>query len=178
MSRTVFKPLTLAALGLVLGGCGLTQTVTEATSATAKAIFYTQVTTLRLDFTGRPALNTDASDSNALAIPTLVRVYQLRDGKAVQAATYERLLNDSNSVLQADLLDERAVVVMPGEGAQLTMAMDKAAQYVAVVALFRHPDQQQATWRLMLTRDQLDPERPLLIELGDNTLSSRPLTEG
>lgn len=178
MSRTVFKPLILTALGVVLSGCGLTQTVTEATTSTAKAVFYKQVTTLRLDFSGRPAMNTDAVNSNALAVPTLVRVYQLRDAKAVQAATYENLLKDSNIVLQADLLDERSVVVLPGEGAQLAVAMDKAAQYVAVVALFRHPDSQQATWRLLLTRDDLDPDRPLLIDLQGNTLSQRPQTEG
>lgn len=177
MSRTVFKSLALAALGAWLGGCGLTQTVTDASTSTAKAIFYKQVKTLHLDFSGRAAMNTDATDMSALSVPTLVRVYQLRDGKALEKATYEGLLGDGNSVLSADLLDERAVVVKPGEGAQLNVPMDKAAQFVAVVALFRKPDTHKNSWRLLLGREDLDPDRARVIELGDNQLTLRPLAK-
>jgi type VI secretion system protein VasD len=45
------------------------------------------------------------------------------------------------------------------------------------VALFRSPDAQLDTWRLMLTRDDLDPDRARLIEMRDNQLTLRPLAK-
>lgn len=177
MSRTLCKSLMAAALAALLGGCGLTRTVTDTTQSTAQAIFSKQLKTLHLDFSGRAAKNTDMTDMSALSVPTLVRVYQLRNSKAVEQATYDSLLSNDDSLLSADLLDQRAVVVKPGEGAQLNVPMDKNAQFVAVVALFRTPDTRMNTWRLTLTRDDLDPDRARVIELGDNRLTLRPLAK-
>ncbi|VVN65814.1 type VI secretion system lipoprotein TssJ [Pseudomonas fluorescens] len=177
MSHTFFKALMLAASGALLGGCGLTQTVTDGTTSTAGAIFYKQVKTLHLDFSGRAAMNTDAADMSALSVPTLVRVYQLRDSKALEKATYDSVLSNGDNVLRADLLDERALVVKPGEGAQLNVPMDRGAQFVAVVALFREPDTRMNTWRLTLARDDLEPDRARVIELGDDRLTLRPLAK-
>ena len=173
MLRTVFSLVMFAALA----GCGLAQTVADGTASTAKAIFYKQVKTLHLDFSARTALNTDATDMRALSVPTLVRVYQLRDSKAVEQATYDGLLSDDDRLLASALLDKRTVVVRPEEGAQLNVPMDKEAQYVTVVALFRSPDTQLNTWRLTLTRDDLDPDAARVIELGDNRLTLRALAK-
>lgn len=177
MSRTVFNLLKVAVLGALLGGCGLAQTVTDATTSTAKAIFYKQVKTLHLDFTGRAAMNTDVTDMSGLSVPTVVRVYQLRDNKTVDKATYDSVLSDADNLLRADLLDQQALVVKPTEGAQLNVPLNKDAQFVTVVALFRTPDTQKNTWRLTLTRDDLDPDRARVIELGNNRLTLQPLTE-
>ncbi|MGE8144305.1 type VI secretion system lipoprotein TssJ [Pseudomonas frederiksbergensis] len=177
MSRTVFSLLMLAAFALPLGGCGLAQTVADGTSSTAKAIFYKQVKTLHLDFSARTALNTDATDMSALSVPTLVRVYQLRDNKAVEQATYEDVLGHDDQLLESVLLDKRSVVVKPEEGAQLNVPMHKDARFVTVVALFRSPDTRMNTWRLTLTRDDLDPDRARVIELGDNRVTLRPLAK-
>jgi type VI secretion system protein VasD len=173
MTRTVFNALKVAALAALLSSCGLTQTVADSTSSTAKAIFYKQLKTLHLDFSGRAAANTDVANMSALSVPTLVRVYQLRDSKAMELAPYDSLVSDGDRVLSGDLLDEQTVVVKPGEGAQLSVPMDKDAQFVAVVALFHTPD----AWRLVLTRDELDPERARVIDLGDNRLALRPLAK-
>ncbi|MNY62224.1 Type VI secretion lipoprotein [compost metagenome] len=107
-----------------------------------------------------------------------MRVYQLRDSKALEKASYDSLLSNGASVLSADLVDERAMVVKPGEGVQLTIPMDKDAKVVAVLALFREPDTQLNTWRLTLTRDDLEVDRARVIELGDNRLTLQPLTKG
>lgn len=112
-----------------------------------------------------------------MSVPTLVRVYQLRDSKAVEKATYDGLLGDDDQLLAGALLDKRSVVVKPEEGAQLNVPMDKDAQFVTLVALFRSPDTQLNTWRLTLTRDDLDPDRARVIELGDNRLTLRPLAK-
>jgi len=106
MSRTVFNLVLLAAFTLPLGGCGLAQTVADGTASTAKAIFYKQVNTLHLDFSARTALNTDATDMRALSVPTLVRVYQLRDSKAVELATYEGLLGDDERLARACVIGQ------------------------------------------------------------------------
>ena len=174
MSRTLFS---LVLLALPLGGCGLAQTVADGTAATTQAIFYKQVKTLHLDFSARTALNTDGGDMNALSVPTLVRVYQLRDDTAVAQATYDRLLGDDAQLLAGALLDKRTVVVKPEAGAPLSVPMDKEARFVTVVALFRSPDTRTNSWRLTLARADLNPDRPRVIELADNRLTLRPLAE-
>jgi type VI secretion system protein VasD len=175
MSRTVFNLTKVAVLGALLGGCGLTQTVTDATTSTAKAIFYKQVRTLHLDFTGRAAMNTDVADMNGLSVPTVVRVYQLRDNKAMDKASYDSVLSDADNLLRADLLEQRAMVVKPGEGAQLNIPLNQETRFVTVVALFRSPETETNSWRLTLTRDDLDPERARVIELGNSQLTLQPL---
>ena len=177
MSHTVFKSLVVVALGAWLVGCGVTQSVTDTTTSAASTIFYKQVKTLHLDFSGRASMNTDGADMNALSMATLVRVYQLSDSKVLEKATYDSLLSHDDRLLSADLLDKRTVVVKPGEGAQLSVPLDKNARSVAVVALFRQPDSHLKTWRLTLTRDDLDPDRARVIELADNLLTLRPLAK-
>ncbi|MCW8278241.1 type VI secretion system lipoprotein TssJ [Pseudomonas sp. PCH199] len=177
MSRTVSNLLMITALGALLAGCGLTQSVTESTASTAHGIFYKQVKTLHLDLSSRVAMNNDESNMNGLSVPTLVRVYQLRNDNALEKASYEGLVSDDDNLLRSDLLDRRAVVVKPGEGAQLSVPMDKDARFVTVVALFRQPDTRLDTWRLTLTRDDLNPDRARVIELGDNRLTLRPLAK-
>ena len=159
MSPIIFKALSAVALGLLVSGCGVTQSLSESTASMTRAIFYKQVKTLRLDFDGRIALNTEGTDMRALSVPVMVRVYQLRDGKSVTKATYDDLLRDADRLLGADLLDQRSVVIKPGEGAQLDVPLNENAGVIAVVGLFRKPDLQLNDWRLSLNRDDLDPDR-------------------
>ncbi|MGA9221628.1 MAG: type VI secretion system lipoprotein TssJ, partial [Pseudomonas graminis] len=92
MSPMIFRALNLCAFGLLVSGCGVTQSVSDSTASMTRAIFYKQVRTLRLDFDGRQALNTDGTDMRALSVPVMVRVYQLRDGKSASKSTYDDLL--------------------------------------------------------------------------------------
>ncbi len=172
MSVIAFKtPLVFAFIPSSLSGCGLTQSVVDGAGSVAKTIFYKQIKTLYLDFSARTSLNTDETDMTALSVPTMVRVYQLRDGRQVEKATYQSLLTDGETVLRDDLLSWREVVVKPGEGSQLNMPMEKEAKWVAVVGLFRSPDTVKNTWRIVIPREQLDPDGPRVIELGENTLN-------
>jgi type VI secretion system protein VasD len=166
MWRTVFKCFMASTLIAVLAGCGLAQKVADGTASAADAIFYKQVKMLHLDLSGR------------LAIPVLVRVYQLKDNKALENATYDDLLSQGERVLRDDLLDERVVVIKPGEAAQLSTPLQGDARYVAVVALFRSPDVIENTWRVVLQRDDLEPDQARVLELGDNRLTLRHRVEG
>lgn len=175
MSRTVFRMLlATTTLAFMLGGCGLTQRAVDGGSTIAHGIFYKQVKVLHLDLNARAALNTQSTDMSGLSVSTMVRVYQLKDRKNMDGADYQVLLNEGDSVLAGDLLDSQRLVVKPDEGAQLNVPLSPDAQYVAVVALFRSPDMQNHTWRLLLARDELDPDLPRVIELGDNALNLVP----
>jgi len=167
------RALTLIACCL-LAGCGLTQTVTDGTVSLTKSIFYKKIKTLHLDFTPRTAINADGAQT---PLATMVQVYQLRDRKAVDAADYQTLLRNADTVLQDDVLVSSELLVMPNGSMTLNMPMDDDAQFVVVVGLFNRPDVKDNRWRLVLTRDDLDPDKPRTIELGEGWLSLMPLKE-
>lgn len=158
----------LLLVAFMLAGCGLTQNVSEGTKSVAKSIFYKQVKTLHLDFAARAELN---PDDDGTALSTDVWVYQLKDRKAFDKADYPALLNDASNVLKADLLLEKDAWIRPGSNVSLDIPLDENAQFVAIVAQFRNPDIQKNSWRLVLTRDDLDPDKARVIELEKNTLA-------
>lgn len=176
MSRIVFNPMALAAVAIWLSGCGLTQTVTDGTASTTRTIFNRQLATLHLDFSAATASDTDTANRNALSLPTVVRVYQLRDRSALEQASYEGVLNQERPLPSA-LLDKRLVLVKPADKASLSVPLHKDTQAVAVVGLFHQPDTHLNTWRLTLTRDELLADRPRLIGLDENRLTLSPLAK-
>jgi type VI secretion system protein VasD len=172
MAITRFKLfLPLIALSGMLAGCGLTQSVTDGTVSATKAIFYKQVTTLHLDFTARSASN---NNPNGVPLSTVVRVYQLKDRKAFDTADYRALSAADSQEIKADLLATRDIRLPPEGAYSLEMPMEKEAQYVAVVALFLAPEIEQNTWRVVMKRDELDPDKPRKIELNNNRLVLQP----
>jgi type VI secretion system protein VasD len=166
-----------ALLAFSLTGCGVTQSITDGTKSVYTAVFYKKIKVLHLDFTAREALNTDARESNSLSEPVVVRIYQLKDRKAFDKTVYQQLLKDGETILKADLLATRDVVVKPGGDANLDMPMEEDAQFVAVVGLFRHPDMVNNTWTLVMGREELDPDKPRILEAGNNHLTLQPLKD-
>lgn len=158
-------------LALSLTGCGLTQSVSDGTKSAFTAVFYKKIKVLHLDFTAREALNSDERESNSLSQSLVVRVYQLKDRKTFDKTVYQQLLKEGETVLAADLLSTRDVVIKPGGDVQLDMPMEEATKYVAVVGLFRHPDQVKNRWKLTIEREALDPDKARVIEAGNNALS-------
>lgn len=167
----------LPMLAIALSGCGLTQSASDATKSAFSAVFYKKIKVLHLDFTAREALNTDERESNSLSEPVVVRVYQLKERKTFDKTVYQQLLKDGESILKADLLASRDVVVKPGGDANLNMPMEADAQFVAVVGLFRHPDMVNNTWKLVIVREDLDPDKPRILEAGNNHLILQPLKD-
>jgi len=158
-------------LALSLTGCGLTQRVSDGTKSAFTAVFYKKIKVLHLDFTAREALNTDERESNSLSESLVVRIYQLRDRKTFDKTVYQQLLKEGETVLAADLLSTRDVVIKPGGDVQLDMPMEEAAKYVGVAGLFRHPDQVKNRWKLTIEREALDPDKARVIEAGNNSLT-------
>ncbi|WP_337030267.1 type VI secretion system lipoprotein TssJ [Pantoea agglomerans] len=167
----------LPLLALSLAGCGVTQSITDGTKSAFNAVFYKKIKVLHLDFTAREALNTDSRESNSLSEPVVVRVYQLKDRKTFDKMVYQQLLKDGETILKADLLATRDVVVKPGGDANLSMPMEEEAKYVAVVGLFRHPDMVNNTWKLVIGLEDLDPDKPRILEAGNNHLTLQPIKD-
>ena len=150
--------MTLLALALAtaLTGCGLTQTVKDGTISVTKSIFYKQIKTLHLDIQARSGVNNNAKGAS---LATVVRIYQLKDRKAFDSTDYPSLFADDSQAVRADLVDEKDIRLRPGESVSLDMPLDESND----------------TWRLVLTRDDLDPDKPRIIEASNNRLILQPL---
>ncbi|MTD42500.1 type VI secretion system lipoprotein TssJ [Erwinia sp. CPCC 100877] len=171
MLRTNLTKLLLPLMVLGLSGCGLTQSVTDGAKSAVSAVFYKKIKVLHLDFVGREALNTDARESNSSPQPLVIRVYQLRDRKAFDKLVYQQLLKEGETLLTGDLLASRDVVLKPGNAAILDMPMDENTAYVAVVGLFRQPDMDKGSWKRVLERNELEPDKARVLEAGSNSLT-------
>ncbi|EMA4436014.1 type VI secretion system contractile sheath large subunit, partial [Enterobacter hormaechei] len=102
---------------------------------------------------------------------------RLKDRKIFDKTVYQQLLNDGETILKTDLMATRDVVVKPGGDTNLDMPMEEETQFVAVVGLFRHPDLVNNTWKQVLKREDLDPDKPRILEAGNNHLTLQPLKD-
>lgn len=163
-----------AGITLMLTGCGLTQSVSDGTVAVTKSIFYKQIKTVHLDIRAREAVNSNAGGA---ALSTVVRVYQLKDRKTFDSTDYPSLFKADSQAIKADLVAEKDIRLQPGGAVMVDMPMDEKAQYVAVAGMFMSPDQVNNTWRVVLSRDDLDPDKARVIEAGNNRLTLEALKD-
>ena len=161
-----------AGITLMLAGCGLTQSVTDGTVAVTKSIFYKQVKTLHLDIRAREAVN---SNAGGVALSTVVRIYQLQDRKTFDSTDYPSLFKADSQAIKAGLVAVKDIRLQPGGAVMVDMPMEESAQYVAVAGMFISPDEVNNTWRIVLSRDDLDPDKARVIEAGDNRLTLKEL---
>jgi type VI secretion system protein VasD len=171
--KTRFTLLMLAMV-TTLSGCGLTQKVSDGTVAVTKSIFYKQVKTLHLDITARDAINNNASGA---PLSTVVRIYQLKDRKVFDDTDYPSLFTEDSQVIKADLLEQKDIRVLPGAAVTIDVPMNEKAQFVAVAGMFLSPDITNNTWRIVLSRNDLDPEKARQIELNNQGMKLLPLKD-
>ena len=107
----------------------------------------------------------------------MVRVYIIKDRKTFDKTVYQQLAAEGEDILKDDQLASRGLVLKPGTEMSLTMPLDEQAQYVAVVALFRAPDLTKNDWKLVLAREDLDPDRARVIEASHHQLVLQPRKE-
>ncbi|WP_231110474.1 type VI secretion system lipoprotein TssJ [Burkholderia territorii] len=151
---------------LLLSACGAWQAVSDASSSTYHAVFFKQVKVLNVDLSAREALNPDdAGRPTSVA----VRVYQLKDRKMFDGASYEDLLGNDRTVLAQDLQTSMASVMNPGASASLTQPMQADTKYVAIVAFYRNPGNGDG-WKYVIEKKKLDADKPLKLELVDQLL--------
>jgi type VI secretion system protein VasD len=153
---------------LLLAACGAWQSVSDTSASAYHAVFYKQVKVLNVDLDARASINPDEA-SRPCSVS--VRVYQLKDRKLFDAASYEDLLKRDKTVLAQDLQDSLAAVVNPGAAASLSQPMQSSTQYVAIVAFYRDPDS-AGTWRRVIAKKMLSADAPLKIELKGRELAA------
>ncbi|NTZ51629.1 type VI secretion system lipoprotein TssJ [Citrobacter gillenii] len=164
----------MTGIASLLTGCGLTQTVSESTVSLTKSIFYKEIKTLHLDFLAREAVNKNAQ---GIALSTVVRIYQLKDRKAFDSANYQSLFAEDSTVVKADLVAQKDIRVRPGESVTLDIPLETEAQYIAVAGMFISPEQSEDSWRVVLSREDLDPDKARIIELKTQGLALMPLED-
>lgn len=158
----------LMLLCFLLTACGLTQAVSDGTVSATRAIFYKKIKVLHLDFEPRGAINADESQT---PLATMVQIYQLKDRQKVDSADYQELLSDADNTLKEDIVSSVSLLVMPKGSVTLNMPMNEDGKFVAVVGLFNRPDMLNSTWKLVLSRDDLDPDKPRTIQLNSTGLT-------
>nr|WP_322029001.1 type VI secretion system lipoprotein TssJ [Paraburkholderia sp. J76] len=162
----IFPVVATAGLCTILSACGAWQSVSDGTASAYNAVFHKTVKTLNVDLSARSSLN---SISGTQPFSVAVRIYQIKDRKGFDAASYDDLLNDDRTVLGADLQDMVSVVVSPGGAVNVTQPMKGDTQYVAVVAFFRDATG-STTWRRVIAKKKLSADDPLKLELVGNDL--------
>ncbi|NWK78832.1 type VI secretion system lipoprotein TssJ [Aquitalea sp. LB_tupeE] len=156
----------LLCLLLPLTGCGAWQALKNGSQQVVSAVFYPKLTTLKLDFTAREAIN---PDERGHALSVVVRVYQLRDGKAFARASYEQLLSQDRETLGDEMLARHDLLLRPGASTSLNAAVEPDTSQIAVVALLRQPVP-PAIWRVSMSVKELDNQKAARLELLDNQI--------
>ena len=151
---------------ILLSACGAWQAVSDASSGAYHAVFYKQIKVLDVDLAAREALN---PDETGRATSVAVRVYQLKDRKTFDGASYEDLLKSDRTVLGLDLQASVASVLNPGASASLSQPMQADTKYVAIVAFYRNPGNGDG-WKYVIEKEKLDADKPLKLELVDQLL--------
>ncbi|MGF6260808.1 type VI secretion system protein VasD [Paraburkholderia youngii] len=156
---------TVAAVAL-LSACGAWQSMSDASSSAYHAVFFKRIKVLDVDLSAREALNPDDAGR---ATSVAVRVYQLKDRKVFDGASYEDLLKNDRTLLAQDLQASMASVLNPGASASLSQPMQADTNYVAIVAFYRNPGNGDG-WKYVIGKKKLDADKPLKISLMDQFL--------
>lgn len=167
LHRAACAGLTL--LTALLAGCGAWQSVKDTTASTTQAIFIAKVKTMNLTVEGRAELN---RDERGVSLPVALRIYQLKDAKAFETATYAQLLNDTGNVLKADALNRTDLVLGPKSMLTLSAPMADEAEAVGVVAFFRAPA--NAHWQLVIPKAQWKRTDPVKVSVIGDKLELEP----
>lgn len=163
------RTLTIVAIvcaGVGLAACGAWQSVSDGTASAYNAVFHKTVKTLDIDLSARASLNSSTGDQ---PYSVSVRIYQLKDRRAFDAASYDDLLQSDRTVLAQDLQDMANAVVTPGGAVNVSQPMRADTQYVAVVAFFRVA-RDATNWRRVFPRQSLSADNPLKLQLAGSEL--------
>jgi type VI secretion system protein VasD len=164
--RSFAMTTTLFVAALLLSACGAWQAVSDSSASAYHAVFYKQVKVLNVDLTARASLNPDEA---MRATSVAVRVYQLKDRKLFDQASYDDLLKNDKTVLAQDLQASIATVVNPGASVSVSQPMQADTEYVGIVAFYRDPEATNG-WRRIVPKKKLSADAPLKLELVDREL--------
>lgn len=108
------------------------------------------------------------ADSNGNGAPVMLRIYELKEQSAFNAADFFALFNDDKATLAADLVRKQEMLLQPGETKVLTVNPDADVQSLGFFAAFRQLD--TAQWRAA-TRLKWHQTQAITLKLSNNQLS-------
>nr|WP_306805649.1 type VI secretion system lipoprotein TssJ [Caballeronia sp. BR00000012568055] len=156
-----------AILTLLLCGCGAWQAASDSTSNAYDTMFHNRGKTINIDLSASDTLNQDsAGRSRSVA----VRVYQLKDRKRFDDASYADLVAKDTTVLASDVQSSMAAVVNPGGAISVSQPMMRDTKFVAVAAFYPGADK-AGSWKQVIKSKTLSKDEPLKLLLADKTLS-------
>ncbi|MDF3884869.1 type VI secretion system lipoprotein TssJ [Cupriavidus basilensis] len=161
--------LGLAGMVTLLAGCGAWQSVKDTTVAATSAVFVAKVKQMNLAIVSRSALN---QDERGVSLPVVLRIYQLKDAKAFETATYAQLLEGAGDPLKTDMLGRTEVTLGPAATVRLSEPMADDAQHVGVVAFFR--EHSNAEWQLVIPKARWKKGDPVKLAVTDNRIELEP----
>lgn len=99
------------------------------------------------------ALTIDASprmnpDAGGHALPTELRLYQVRDARALDAASFDDVWRDASAVLGDALLSEESLTLYPGDRLERELRPEDEATSIVAVVIVRQPAGR--TWRAVV----------------------------
>ena len=103
--------------------------------------------------TASPRLN---PGEHGESLPTLVRVYQLKDTTKLVEASIDQILDGDRALLGEDIVSMQELTLYPGERNAPVMVRGEAATSLAVVAMFRRPV--GPSWRAIRKLPAPDPQ--------------------
>jgi len=106
------------------------------------------------DFSGRPS-------------PVIVKMYELRQNVAFNAADFLPLFETPLQVLGADLIAVDELVFIPGEARKVKYELDSKTQYIGLVAGFRQME--RGVWRVIKPVDS-ESKNWIAMELSDTSI--------
>jgi type VI secretion system protein VasD len=128
MNKTCLKSAVLASAVAAIGACATTPPPPPSPCTTPEP--------LRISLTASPRLN---PGEHGESLPTLVRVYQLKDTTKLVEASLDQILDGDKALLAEDLISMQELTLYPGERSAPAMVRAEAATSLAVVAMFRRP---------------------------------------
>ncbi|WEY40251.1 type VI secretion system lipoprotein TssJ [Paraburkholderia sp. SUR17] len=151
-------------LALTVSACGTWQSVKGGAVSVTRAVFETKVEQMNLEITARGALNPDA---HGVPLPVVLRIVQLKDGKAFATATPAQMLEGSEALTAATLWS-RDVTLGPWQTVKVSEPIGDAANYVGVAAFFR--DTGSREWSVLVPKSQWKNTDPVRLVAADRTL--------
>ena len=123
---------------------------------------------------GKPAINLSVAsqpnvnpDFNGRPSPVIVKMYELRQNVAFNAADFLPLFETPLQVLGADLIAADELVFIPGEARKVKYELDRNTQYIGLVAGFRQME--RGVWRIIKPVDS-ESANWVAMELSDTSI--------
>ncbi|WP_232471144.1 type VI secretion system lipoprotein TssJ [Caballeronia hypogeia] len=155
------------ALTVLLSGCGVWQAASDSTVDAYDTVFHNRGKSVNVDLSAIPNLNPDdAGHPRSVA----VRVYQLKDRKRFDAASFNDLLTKDDVVLEADVQARMAAVVNPGGSASMSQPMERDTKVIAIAAFYPSADKTES-WKQVVAVKKLPADVPLELSLAERALS-------